>query len=124
MVFEKLSEPSRVWIHERLKSGDWLFRRPSAKCEQIWKQEDFGMVFPSREHFKAMRKQLQATGYDSFTDQQKTEWHAYDYGWRIVYRNDHSGYSPIDEKGERYDPFLAKAAAQIFPLPVRDDETP
>lgn len=63
-----------------------------------------------------MRTQLRETGYGGFTEAEKSEWHAYDYGWRRAYLSDRSERSPIDISGQWFDSVLADAAERIFPL--------
>jgi hypothetical protein len=42
------------------------------------------------------------------------QWHAYHYGWRRVYLNNHERTSPVDPDGRWFDPSLAKQAERMF----------
>ncbi len=59
-------------------------------------------------------------GYSSLSEEEKQHWHAYDYGWRRVFLNDHNRYStvdvPIDDmgRGKFFDPVSVRAAEQMY----------
>lgn len=57
---------------------------------------------------------------DNFTDEDRWQWHAYEYGWRRVFRDDQAKRSPIDRGGDWFDEGLVLQAAAYFRKPADD----
>jgi hypothetical protein len=74
--------------------------------------------FPSKPHYAYLRKKIRVNGpercpgYSSLTDDEKWQYHAYDYAFRLVALHDER--SPLDEERKWRDPKMIEAAETII----------
>jgi hypothetical protein len=71
-------------------------------------------MFPSEEHHAELRHRIHEQGLAPLPNQDRLEWHAYDYAWRIERLDDHTPRSPIDRNGDHYRPVLVEAARSMW----------
>jgi hypothetical protein len=70
--------------------------------------------FPSPAHRLALSQKLRQTGYSTLLEGELWHYHAYDYGWRREYLNNHERTSPIDPDGRWFEPRGARQAERMF----------
>lgn len=75
--------------------------------------QNFDPGFPSHPHYLSLRAKLRtAHSLDGLTDEERLQWHAYDYAWRIVFK--HSSTSPIDPQRQYYSPRMVEDALRCL----------
>lgn len=74
------------------------------------------MTTLSKEDLATLREKFKkAKGeWAIFSTDERWRYHAYDYGWRRFYYNDHSHSYALDENGKWYDPKLAYEAERLY----------
>jgi hypothetical protein len=73
-------------------------------------------TFPSLEHRESLQQKFKAGGYSwsALTHPERSQYHAYDYGWRRVVLDDAKRVSPIDQEGRWFDPYLIGQAEAMW----------
>ena len=71
-------------------------------------------IFPSLGHQKVLRHGLRSGAFNSWSNEDRYYWHAYDYAWRRWKLHDARLRSPIDPEGKWYDEPLIEMALEYF----------
>jgi hypothetical protein len=82
------------------------------------------MIFPSPEHYEQLKTQVTDIGLAALHDEDRRQWHAYDYAWRRVRLNRPEPSAPIDPEGRWYHAQLVNLAVAMFEPKARYHGTP
>jgi hypothetical protein len=82
------------------------------------------MIFPSPEHREQLARQVTDIGLGALHDEDRRQWHAYDYAWRRVRLSRPEPASPIDPEGRWYHAQMVNLAVPMFEPKPRYQSAP